>query len=118
MQIMRHTDPFLRLRTSEFRRSFFLDETEKNLVYERGIEYFRDAAYRAVRERLSSPSSPNEGHQTPYRGHPIFKAMHATATCCRRCLFQWHRIPRHRALEGHEIDFIVDMITRWIETHA
>jgi hypothetical protein len=109
---MKHTDPFLRLRTSHFRRSFFLTEEEKNIVYEHGFEHIREMAYRVVKERLSMPTS--DGSQTPYRGHPVFKAQHATATCCRRCLFKWHRVPRHRHLEGHEVEFIVDMIMRWI----
>ncbi|VFT76303.1 Uncharacterised protein [Klebsiella aerogenes] len=28
----------------------------------------------------------NHGKQTPMRGHPVFIAQHATATCCRGCL--------------------------------
>ncbi len=58
----------------------------------------------------------DDGHQTPRRGHPIFKAMHATGTCCRKCLFRWHRIPRYRALEMHEIDFIVGMLMNWMNS--
>lgn len=33
------------------------------------------------------------GRQTPYRGHPVFVAQHAAATCCRTCLERWHAIP-------------------------
>jgi hypothetical protein len=32
------------------------------------------------------------------RGHPVFIAQHATATCCRGCLAKWHDIPAGRAL--------------------
>jgi hypothetical protein len=32
------------------------------------------------------------------RGHPIFVAQHATATCCRGCLTKWHRIPQGQPL--------------------
>lgn len=43
---------------------------------------------------LFSPALPaNDGKQTPMRGHPVFIAQHATATCCRGCLAKWHNIP-------------------------
>jgi hypothetical protein len=48
----------------------------------------------------------------------VFKAMHATATCCRKCLFRWHRIPRYRQLELHEVDFIVNVIMAWIKAKS
>jgi hypothetical protein len=115
-QVMKHTDPFLRLKTSNFRRGFYLTEQEKNMVYEHGFERLREMTQKVVEGRLLIPT--NDGSQTPYRGHPIFKAQHATATCCRKCIFKWHRIPRHRALENHEIEYIVDMIMRWIMTHS
>lgn len=28
----------------------------------------------------------NDGKQTPMRGHPVFIAQRATATCCRECM--------------------------------
>jgi len=34
----------------------------------------------------------NDGKQTPMRGHPVFIAQHATATCCRECIRKWHKI--------------------------
>ena len=109
---MRYSDPFLRLKTSRFRRGFRLTESEKNTVYEYGLEEVKQHAYKFVIDHLMKPS--NDGHQTPYKGHPVFKAMHATATCCRRCLFKWHRIPRYRELEDHEVEHIVGLIMRWI----
>jgi hypothetical protein len=44
----------------------------------------------------------NDGKQTPMRGHPVFIAQHATATCCRGCLEKWHAIPHGRALSEQE----------------
>jgi hypothetical protein len=54
--------------------------------------------------------------QTPYRGHPVFVAQHATATCCRSCLERWHGIPKGRELTTGEQAYAVDVICRWIET--
>ena len=112
---MRHSDPFVRLKRSKFRRTMFLDEKEKEIFYVYGEDIIKEHARKIVSEMLAKPATEmDDGHQTPKRGHPVFKAMHATATCCRKCLFKWHRIPRYRHLEMHEIDFIVNMIAAWI----
>jgi exodeoxyribonuclease V alpha subunit len=52
------------------------------------------------------------------KGHPVFLAQHATATCCRGCLYKWHGIPAGRALTDAEIDYVVDVIMTWIEREA
>ena len=48
------------------------------------------------------------------RGHPVFIAQHATATCCRGCLWKWHRIEKGRPLTEDEIDFVVELVMGWI----
>lgn len=48
------------------------------------------------------------------RGHPVFIAQHATATCCRGCPGKWHAIPHGRALSEPEQDYIVQVIHRWL----
>jgi hypothetical protein len=32
-------------------------------------------------KRLAAASPPNDGKQTPFKGHPVFTVQHATATC-------------------------------------
>ena len=49
------------------------------------------------------------------RGHPVFIAQHATATCCRGCLAKWHKIPEGRPLTKNEVDYIVLVIMTWIK---
>jgi predicted Fe-S protein YdhL (DUF1289 family) len=56
----------------------------------------------------------NDGKQTPFRGHPVFIAQHATATCCRSCLAKWHGIAAGRALDDAERQHVVDAIARWL----
>lgn len=48
------------------------------------------------------------------KGHPVFIAQHATATCCRSCLYKWHKIAKDKELSSEEIDYIVDIIMTWI----
>ncbi len=49
------------------------------------------------------------------KGHPVFIAQHATATCCRKCLQKWHGLPRGRILSEPEINRVVAVIMAWIE---
>jgi hypothetical protein len=71
---------------------------------------------REILERRVAPAAPyKDGKQTPYRGHPVFVAQHATATCCRTCLARWHAIPPGRDLAPEEIDYAVEVIARWID---
>ena len=49
------------------------------------------------------------------RGHPVFIAQHATATCCRGCISKWHGIEKGRALNEKKIDYVVALIMGWIE---
>jgi hypothetical protein len=57
----------------------------------------------------------DDGKQTPMKGHPVFIAQHATATCCRECLWKWYRIEKGRPLRGDEIGFVVELVMGWIE---
>jgi len=56
----------------------------------------------------------NDGKQTPMRGHPVFIAQHATATCCRGCLNKWYQIAKDKELSNSEVDFVVRIIMWWI----
>ena len=52
------------------------------------------------------------------RGHPVFIAQHATATCCRGCLFKWHGIPAGRPLSDEEVEHVVSCLLAWIREKA
>jgi uncharacterized protein DUF4186 len=79
------------------------------------MEAVRRHAGELLAKRLAPAAPAKDGKQTPYRGHPVFVAQHATATCCRTCLERWHGIPKGRALTDGEQAYAVDVICRWIE---
>ncbi len=56
----------------------------------------------------------NDGKQTPMRGHPVFIAQHATATCCRGCLAKWHNIPQGVQFAAQQQHYIVGVIHHWL----
>ena len=81
---------FNRLANSKFRSRFNLSKKEVEYKKEKGIDTIENHARDFVNKRLSSNVIPNDGKQTPMRGHPVFIAQHATATCCRGCINKWH----------------------------
>ena len=71
---------FDRLSRSKFRSGFSLKEKEFHYISEKGLDVVRSHAYDFVSQRLAPAVIPNDGKQTPMRGHPVFIAQHATAT--------------------------------------
>ncbi len=71
-------------------------------------------AHDFIQTRLAPATPKNDGKQTPMRNHPVFIAQHATATCCRGCLAQWHQIPQGRELTEDEINYVMVIIKQWL----
>lgn len=108
-------DLFERLAESRFRSRFHLNDAERRYAAKLGGEMLRTHAVELIGKRLVSAEIPNDGKQTPMRGHPVFVAQHATATCCRGCLEKWHGIPKGRALSENEQRYVVGILLRWID---
>lgn len=100
---------------SKFRSSFHLKEKEKNYLQEKGMNVIETHACDFIEKRLSPKEIRNDGHQTPMKGHPVFVAQHATATCCRSCLYKWHHIKKNKELTSEEQDYIVKLIMAWLQ---
>ncbi|MBW1783669.1 MAG: DUF4186 domain-containing protein [Deltaproteobacteria bacterium] len=109
-------DVLKRLQRSSFRRRFRLGGMEREYARERGPDRIRTHAEAFVTQRLATASPSRDGKQTPMKGHPVFIAQHATATCCRTCLSKWHGIEPGRSLSEQEIAHVVTVIMDWIET--
>ena len=104
-----------RIGRQPFRAKFRLRGRDRGLAELRGPARVREHARDLIAKRLAPALPYKDGKQTPYRGHPVFVAQHATATCCRSCLERAHEIPRGRELTSDEQDYVVDVICRWIE---
>ena len=108
-------DPvFVALSKSPFRSRFRLGTKELDYLQQRGLARVLEHAGDFIEKRLASAAPANDGKQTPWRGHPVFVAQHATATCCRGCLEKWHGISRGRELTSEERQYVVDVIARWL----
>lgn len=61
-----------KLNMSKFRSSFHLNEKDKEYVRSKGMNVIRSHAADFIRTRLAPAVIPNDGKQTPMRGHPVF----------------------------------------------
>ena len=111
-------DVFDRLQRSAFRQRFALAAAEQRILRERGMQTVLAHAQDFVVRRLAPATPKNDGKQTPLRGHPVFIAQHATATCCRGCLSKWHGIPAGRELSASEQARVVEVIARWLRVQC
>lgn len=106
---------FNRLEHSKFRSSFHLSPKYKNYCLDKGMDTIEKHARDFISKRLAPAYIPNDGKQTPMKNHPVFIAQHATATCCRGCLYKWHKIKPGVQLTQVQQDYIVEIIMRWIK---
>lgn len=105
---------FQRLSRSPFRQRFHLGSAEYRYCQEKGRTLVEEHTAEFVRTRLAPAEPANDGKQTPMRGHPVFIAQHATATCCRGCLSKWHDIPAHQPMSERQQQWVCEVILHWI----
>ncbi|NQU20426.1 MAG: DUF4186 domain-containing protein [Candidatus Nealsonbacteria bacterium] len=108
-------DLFAALGRSEFRSRFRLGPKELAYLRQKTLPVILDHGRQFVVDRLAAAAPRNDGRQTPMRGHPVFIAQHATATCCRGCLAKWHNIPKGHPLTDEQIRHILEAIERWLK---
>lgn len=103
-----------RLSKSKFRSSFKLKTKDIEYINKKGMDVIRSHAYDFLNKNIRIKIA-KDGKQTPMHGHPVFIAEHATATCCRGCIEKWYKIPQNKELTDEDIDYLVNIIMKWIE---
>jgi len=104
-----------KLQQSKFRAGFHLSAKDEAYVGEKGLDVICSHAQDFIRQRLAPANIPNDGKQTPRRGHPVFLAQHACACCCRKCLNKWYHIPVGIELTTRQQEKIVNLLLAWID---
>ena len=104
----------IRLSKSKFRNSFHLKDKDKDYIREKGMDIIYKHACDFISNRLASKNILSDGKQTPTKGHPVFIAQHATATCCRSCLYKWHKFPKNVELTDYQKKYIINLVMTWI----
>lgn len=106
---------FKKLSNSKFRSRFKLSKNDIEYINKKGLDVIESHCLDFIKHRLTSKVILNDGKQTPMRGHPVFVAQHATATCCRGCLEKWHKISKDKELTEKEQIYIKNVIISWIK---
>ena len=112
---MTKDEAFARLAKSKFRSRFRLTAEDWAYIDRVGLATIRRHAEDFVRQKLAPAVPENDGRQTPMRGHPVFKAMHGSAMCCRGCMEKWWKLPRGRPLSAAQQRKAVDFLMAWID---
>ena len=105
---------FAALAKSAFRRKFHLQGKDLEYLHNKGLTTVLSHANDFISKRLAPAFPEKDGKQTPFRGHPVFVAQHATACCCRGCLEKWHRIPKGSSLSVDEQTYILNVLKGWL----
>jgi hypothetical protein len=109
---------FTDLAHSPFRMRQRLGVKDAAYLREKGRDVVAAHARDFIAKRLAPAEPKNDGKQTPMRGHPVFVAQHATATCCRSCLEKWHGIAMGKALDAAERDHVLAALERWLDAQS
>ena len=83
----------------------------------KGREGLRNAAERRLIQSVAATKSEltRDGNQTPFTGNVLYYAQHATATCCRKCIQEWHGIPREHRLTQKEIGYMTELLMHYVD---
>lgn len=106
----------IKLSQSKFRARFQLDASDHAYIKRVEMEKIISHAKDFIRLRIAPRNPKNDGKQTPFKGHPVFKAQHATAACCRGCIQKWYGFPKNVALTEEQCQYLVNRVLRWIES--
>ena len=88
-----------------------LEHQDINLVKNLGMSKIKNQAESIVSEKLLEA---NANPKIPVAGNPVYKAMHACRTTCRKDLSMAHGIPSHRKLSDTNLESVVNLLSRWI----
>jgi hypothetical protein len=92
----------------------------ENYARRKGKVELKIAARKQIEHAVGKVSHPREGQQTARESNPhanaVHYAQHATASCCRRCVEEWHGIPRDRELMQEEITYLSELAMEYVAT--
>jgi hypothetical protein len=123
IQDVEHT--FAAMRTEWIRHHFWhrpIDRLALAYAYKKGREQLRERLRKRIRTAVGNAADRlwRDGAQTSLGKKPnaqnlLYFAQHATASCCRKCVAEWHNIPRDRALTEEEIAYLTTLAMRYVD---
>ena len=104
---------------TEFIRHYFwhieIDTKAIEHARKKGLAAVLDAAPKRLAQSIGKAQPFRDGTQTPFEGRAVFYAQHATATCCRKCVQEWHGIPQGRPLSDEELLYLSKLAILYLQ---
>ena len=91
-----------------------IDQRAMNHARRKGKIGMQAAAESRIQKYVGPAQPPFDGRQTPKSGNALFYAQHATASCCRKCIEDWHGIPQGRELTGDEVMYLTTLLMLYV----
>ena len=92
-----------------------IDQKAVNHARRKGKVLLREAVEKRIRKSVGPAEPTFDGRQTPKDGNIIYYAQHATGSCCRKCIEEWHGIPRGRELTENEMAYLATLAMLYID---
>lgn len=108
---------FERMRTEYIRHYFWhieIDDEAMEHARKKGMVALLDDVPKRLIQSIAKATPFRDGTQTPFQGRAVFYAQHATATCCRKCVEEWHGITRGRELTREELEYLSQLVMRYL----
>jgi len=81
-----------------------------------GLDELRTGARTRLSKVIGPPLAQTyRGGFTPWKGNLVYYAQHRTATCCRRCLEEWHGINRKTELSNRHLEYFTELILQYAQ---
>lgn len=108
------------LKKELFRRRYWARSINQELIksiMEKELSDIRNEVESRIRRYINKrfKENPFDGRQTPLEGNLIYYAQHATATCCKKCIEEWHGVNRNELLTDQQIKYLVELIMLYIQ---
>ena len=91
-----------------------IDQKAINHARRKGKVTMRIAAEKRIRSSVGAENPSRDGIQTPKKNNAIYYAQHATASCCRKCVNEWHGIPLGQELTNDQVTYLTDLVMLYI----
>jgi hypothetical protein len=96
-----------------------MSEKATGYAMRKGRIKLRESARKQIGRAVGSASPFRDGIQTPRESSPranaIHYAQHATGSCCRKCVEEWHGIVQGRDLTPTEVSYLVDLAMLYLD---
>ncbi len=96
-----------------------LSDYAANYAIRKGKVALRAAVRHQLEKAIGSPHHPRQGRQTPRENSRtatvIHYAQHATATCCRACLEEWHGIEGGADLTAAQLSYLANLVMKYVD---